>query len=95
MFIISSSGFNISSFDHTEILGWKDGELHFEETEVHVVINELERWYGVDFIVASTADLSGRFSGTYKNQALEVVLEGIGFTSDFDFEIKGKKVYIK
>ena len=32
---------------------------------------------------------------TYINAPLEVVLDGIGFMNDFEYERKGKKVYIK
>ncbi len=90
-----SSGFNVTQFDYSEVLGWKDGELHFVETDFIEVVKKLERWYGVEILVSSKADMSGRFNGTYNDESLEVVLEGMGFTSDFDFEIKGKNVYIK
>jgi len=89
-----SSAYNITSFDTRKVIGWKDGELHFEEEDFGEVIEELERWYGVEIIVNSGVDLSGKFSGTYKGQLLETVLDGMGFTSDFDFRIEGKKVYI-
>ena len=90
-----SSEFNITPFDYSRVLGWRDGELHFDETDFDVVIEKLERWYGVEILVSSKADLSGRFNGTFNAQPLDVVLQGMGFTSDFDFEIRGKKVYIK
>ena len=90
-----SAEYTITPFDEKSVIGWKDGELHFDETDLNTVIEMLERWYGVEFIVSSTTDLSGRFNGTYQGQPLEIVLEGMGFTSDFDFDIRGKKVYIK
>lgn len=89
------SQFAITHFDPKSVIGWKDGVLHFEETDLDVVIEKLEKWYGVEIVVSSSVDLSGRFNGTYKDQLLDVVLEGMGFTSDFDFEIEGKKVHIK
>ncbi|MCG8308072.1 MAG: DUF4974 domain-containing protein [Cytophagales bacterium] len=90
-----SSEFQVTSFSHDQVLGWKDGELNFKEAEFREVVERLERWYGVEIIVAPGADMSGRFSGVYKNASLDVVLEGMGFTSDFTYEIRGKKVYIK
>jgi transmembrane sensor len=90
-----SSEFTITPFDFSRVTGWKDGELHFDETDFDVVIEKLERWYGVEILVSSKADLSGRFNGDYNGEPLDLVLEGMGFTSDFDFEIRGKKVYIK
>ena len=87
--------YDVRGFEKGSVIGWKDGELHFDETDLDTVMETLERWYGVEIIVSPTADLSGRFTNTYINESLPVVLEGIGFTSDFDFVINGKKVYIK
>jgi len=89
-----SSEYDITSFDTRKVIGWKDGVLHFEEEEFDEVFEDLERWYGVEIIVSSSVDLTGKFSGTYEGQLLESVLDGIGFTSDFSFRIDGKKVYI-
>ncbi len=90
-----TTDYDITKFDKKTVIGWKDGELHFDETDFDTVIKILERWYGVEIIVSSNAHLTGRFNANYKNQPLEMVLEGMAFTSDFDFIIKGKKVYIE
>ncbi len=90
-----SSGFNVTQFDYSEVLGWKNGELHFDDADFDEVIKRLERWYGVDIVVRSKSAMSGRFNGTYKDESLDVVLEGMGFTTDFNYEIVGNKIYIK
>jgi len=87
--------YDITNFDRKTVVGWKDGELRFDETDFSTVIKILERWYGVEIIVSSDAHLTGRFNAHYKNQPLEMVLEGMAFTSDFNFKIEGKKVYIE
>jgi ferric-dicitrate binding protein FerR (iron transport regulator) len=81
-------------FEVESIVGWVDGTLVFVEEQMTEVIKELERWYGVEIIIAPGVDLSGRINGKYTNAPLDVVLKGIGFTSDFSFEMEGKAVYI-
>lgn len=90
-----TSNFNKSTFDNNETIGWKEGKLIFKEANINEVVKKLERWYGVEIVVEEWTDIVGGFNGTYKNAPLEVVLAGMGFTSEFKYEIKGKKVFIK
>ena len=83
------------SADLKHSLGWKEGLLLFEDNNFDEVKTKLERWYGVDIIVASDQVPDWHYSGQFENVSLEKVLQGIGFTKSFDFEIKGDNVYIK
>ncbi len=89
-----TSDYNKTTFDYNESISWKDGKLIFKEAKINEVVKKLERWYGVEIIVNDWTDIVGGFNGIYTNAPLEVVLEGMGFTSDFNFKIKGKKVFI-
>ncbi|MEN7550309.1 FecR domain-containing protein [Rapidithrix thailandica] len=84
-----------SSFDLEMITGWKDGIIQFREATFYEVVEQLERWYGVEFVIYRKAPIKKGFNGRFKNQSLEVVLEGIGFASDFSYQIKGNKVIIR
>jgi ferric-dicitrate binding protein FerR (iron transport regulator) len=84
-----------STFDAQEVLGWKDGVLVFHEAPFDDVIDRLERWYGVEFKIERHDPITGGYNGTYRNDPLEEVLEGIGFSSGFDFEIHDDKVIIR
>lgn len=86
--------FNKTTFNYLETLGWKDGKLTFKEADIKEVVEKLERWYGVEIIVAEGTEIVDGFNGIYKCLPLEVVLEGIGFTLDFSFRIEGNKVFI-
>jgi len=96
MFVYShkASDYDKSNFDYLKTLGWKDGKLVFKEANINEVVRRLERWYGVEIIVAEGTDIVGGFNGIYEDLPLKIVLEGIGFSSDFSFKIVGNKVYI-
>ena len=73
---------------------WKDGIIHFEKTKFEEVINVLEKWYDVEFVVRNGSTQNLVCSGTFKDQYLSNVLKSIGFALGFDYEIKDKKVYV-
>jgi ferric-dicitrate binding protein FerR (iron transport regulator) len=84
-----------SNFNTQEVLGWKDGVLVFREAPFTEVVDRLERWYGVVIEMERNRTIGGGYNGIYDNDPLEEVLEGIGFSSGFDFQIKGDKVIIR
>lgn len=84
----------VSTFDPKSELAWKDNILYFSKEDMPSVLSKIETWYGVKIIVDPALKLKGRYSGEFYDESLENVLTGIGFTSGFDFEIKGKEVKI-
>ena len=90
----------VGGFDLEKITGWKDKILVFEDVSFDELTETLSRWYGVEFIISDSArSVKFRdrkdYKGKYNNKSLETVLEAIGFSYDFDYEIKGKKVWIQ
>jgi ferric-dicitrate binding protein FerR (iron transport regulator) len=81
-------------FDHSLTIAWKDGALNFKELGFDEVVKMLERWYGVSIDVKQGKDMSGKYTGFYKDEPLDLVLEGLGFAYEFEYEIHGKKVII-
>src|SRR5690606_6416930 len=77
-----------------EDIGWKDGWLRFKDMSVPEVIRQLERWYGVKIIIQDNSLLVGEYTGSYKNESLEEVLKGIGYTIGWSFSISDNKVFI-
>lgn len=92
---IRTSDIQISNFDYDLAIGWKDGALNFREEGFTTVVKMLERWYGVSIIIEQGTDMSGKYTGYYKNETLESVLEGLSFAYEFDYRIEGKNVIIK
>ena len=83
-----------TNFDPDEVLGWKDGILFFKDAGFEEIQEKLERWYGVHVVIENGKNIKRRFTGSFKNKPLDLVLQGIGFASHFNSEIKGDTVII-
>jgi len=75
-------------------LGWKDGIIAFDNSNMDEVVNRLEQWYGVRFEMSDTLKISNSFNGMYKNETLPNVLNSIAHSLNFTYEIKRNTVYI-
>ncbi len=86
---------NVNPIDIDKIIAWNKDILIFNNARFSEVVDQLERWYGVEFIINRKAPIKKGFSGTFESQSLEYVLEGISYTSDFKYKIQGNTVIIK
>ncbi|WP_020528984.1 FecR family protein [Flexithrix dorotheae] len=84
----------LSAFDSEKYFGWKDGVLVFKGANIDEVISALERWYDVSVHVVDKELITGKFEGTYSNKSLDVVMEGISYTSKFTYTIENKNLTI-
>lgn len=75
-------------------VAWKDGVIVFENKPLSDVVLMLERWYGVDIQVKEKDLLQGKYTGYYSNASLEKVLDGLSYTSGFDYSLQDKTVII-
>lgn len=74
---------------------WTNSIIYFDKTPIGEVIATLNRWYAVEITTANKRlDTSLTVSGSFKNQSLELVLNKIGYSLDFDYQIEGQKVLI-
>ena len=81
------------TFDQKE-LSWKDGTLYFYKASEQHVIERLERWYDVSFVLSNTSPKKWGYNGEFKNKTLKEVLMSISYAMDFDYKIKGDTVVI-
>lgn len=88
-----AKSFKVSDFDREKVLSWKEGVLHFNDASLSEVVEELERWYGVQIKVESqsTEDSATRwhYTGKYDQQSLEAVLQGISFVKKISYRRSG------
>lgn len=83
------------SFNPKAVFSWKDKILYFEKANFDEIATTLEKWYGVRFKMEKEIDTKKDFSGEFHNKSLELVLEGLSYIYDFEFEIKDDRVTIK
>lgn len=84
-----------SLFDHDQIVGWVHGKLVFHKATSQEVINKLENWYGVEFRLVDGPMFNDVYSGVFINEPLKNVLDGIGYTWNFEYSIDDKTIIIK
>jgi ferric-dicitrate binding protein FerR (iron transport regulator) len=77
-----------------ELTSWKDGVIIFNEASIEQIVEELERWYGVEFILDSDLKTGQSINARFDNQTLEYLLDGLSYMSDIKYRIEDKKVYL-
>ncbi|MCG8308778.1 MAG: FecR family protein [Cytophagales bacterium] len=87
--------FELRPFDYRMRFAWKDGTLYFKNSDFNEIVQKLENWYGVNIIIHRSIDRKKDFSGQFTNEPLDLVLNGLSFTYDFDYQINGKNIIIK
>jgi ferric-dicitrate binding protein FerR (iron transport regulator) len=92
---LSTNGDTFSTFtiDQKE-LSWKDGTLYFYKASEQSVIEKLERWYDVSFVLSNASPKKWGYNGEFKNKTLKEVLMSISYAMDFDYTLKGDTVLI-
>ena len=75
-------------------LNWRKGILHFDATPMEKVEKTLERWYGVDVVIANKEIYNRTLSGLHHNENLESVLEALSYATGTKYVIKGDSVII-
>jgi len=81
-------------FDVEVIYGWKDGILKFRNSEFEDIVEQLEKWYGVEILVSDKLKIRKGYSGKFQDEALANVLKGISFSLGFEYSIQDDTVMI-
>jgi ferric-dicitrate binding protein FerR (iron transport regulator) len=74
---------------------WKEGYLVFDGTQISEVIRKMERWYGVNIEVHSTAILNEKFTAEFKSESLTQVLDLLNKTSGIKYVITDDGVILR
>lgn len=80
--------------DYDQVFAWKDNVIVFQNVGFQDVINRLENWYGIRFIVNKPIQGAKDYTGRFEDQTLEEVLLGLSFTFDFRFKIEESVISI-
>ena len=83
-----------STFNRDMVIGWTKKQILFKKTPLLEAIRVLENWYGVQIQVKNQPIHPILLSGKFKEETLENVLEGLRFSTRFEFEIDKENVRI-
>ncbi|PLX15114.1 MAG: hypothetical protein C0599_17440 [Salinivirgaceae bacterium] len=96
----SSKGFRVidgkeENFNISDRLepDWLNGESSFNSVPLRVVIEELERQYGVS-VVTNNIDLNQLYTGGFDHNDLNVALESIAIPLKLDYKINGNEIIL-
>ncbi len=95
LYSLNKAEFEIDSLPDTyEYTCWKNGVLSFQNADFETVINKLEKWYGVNFILDEVPDQAWTFNGEFKDEYLDKVLESLLFEEGIRYHKSNNTIQI-
>ncbi|NLR81358.1 FecR family protein [Chitinophaga eiseniae] len=80
--------------DLEQVAAWREGNFHFDNSDLHSIMRQLARWYDID--VQYEANVPTHFGGNIsRNVTLSKVLEMLQATGTVNFEIKDRTVIVR
>jgi ferric-dicitrate binding protein FerR (iron transport regulator) len=73
---------------------WVDNKLAFSDEAFSELAPKLERWYGVSIQFKEESLKNLRFTGTFKDETIAEVMQGLTITAPFNYTFKGKTITI-
>lgn len=81
-------------FDEALLLAWTRKTIVFNQAPMPEVTRVLENWYGVKVQYTNRPSRNLEVSGTFQDQTLKNVLEGLSYSARFDFTINKDEVVL-
>ena len=92
------SGKDLTKFQDKNIntiSNWKIGEFSFEDVQLNMIFNEIERQFNVTFVTTLSLDKM-HFTGSFSNKNLADALDIICIPMGLTYEIgRNDKIFIK
>lgn len=81
--------------DIDEIMAWKNGKFHFNDTDIKTVMRQISRWYDVDIEYTGKIPGDDVFTGTFSRSLTAAKALKILEFSGVNFKIEGRKIIVK
>ncbi|MEJ2884283.1 FecR domain-containing protein [Pedobacter sp. GR22-6] len=92
--VLSEENLEMKTVDISEAIAWKNGMFQFEQADIHTIMNQLSRWYGVEVVYEGTIP-TDRYKGKVpRNVNLSQVFKILS-ASGVNFKIEGNKIIVK
>lgn len=73
-------------------IAWKEGKLVFDATPMQEVLEKIEHWYGVEFVVKDEDINNSSFTAEFGSESLMQVLDILALTSELHYSISNTTV---
>lgn len=71
---------------------WRERRIRFDNVTLDEAIDTLERWYGIDIVLADESLAARRITAFFEADSLNVVLEAIALSLDLEYYVDGDVV---
>ena len=68
--------------------------MRFNSTPLAKVEKMLERWYGIDIVIANQSIYDKTISGIHKNENLKSVMEALTYATGTKYVVKGNSIIL-
>lgn len=84
----------LTDVDVSRYISWKEGILYFKNEDFTHITKKLERHYNVTIEIRGDLLKSERYTGRFKTETIEEVLQGFQRIKDFDYTITNDKIIL-
>ncbi|KAB5484243.1 FecR family protein [Flagellimonas hadalis] len=84
----------LTDVDVSRYIAWKEGILYFKNEDFVHITKKLERHYNVTIEIRGDLLKSERYTGRFKTETIEEVLQGFQRIKDFDYKITNDKIIL-
>ena len=78
--------------DITKYMTWLNYEMHFTSVPLSEVLQQLERWYNLEFSLPDDSYGENRITVSIENTSIADILNMISLVNNFKYERKGNKI---
>jgi len=77
--------------DLQKYIAWKNGKLMFRDDKMDKVVEKLERWYNVEFIIADKEIADYVYTATFIDESLDQVLKMLSISAPIRYTISDRR----
>ncbi|MBK0382093.1 FecR family protein [Pedobacter sp. SD-b] len=92
--VLENNQLNVKLADVKNVIAWKNGYFRFNDEDIHVIMNQIARWYDVD--IAYNGNFNDMRFGGYisRDKSINEILNLMQVTKSIRFNIEGRKVIV-
>lgn len=83
----------ISNADTEQAIAWKNGGFSFDNTDIRVIMRQVERWYDVEVIYEGDVGARSFNGGTSRSTSIDKLLEMLEYMN-VHFRVEGRKIIV-